>query len=128
MRAKEEFDHISLFLHVSEFVLETREKLRPVRSRESSLFRQPTACPARVNHHASLECRPVLNRDTHCPVGVSLESSDPHLSVQLDARSNGAFRQVLVEPSPVDYHRYRLLRPKLDRLPFRTMEATALDG
>src|SRR5207245_8030467 len=88
MGPKEQLDHISLFLYVSKFILETWEKLRPVGGRESCLFRQPTACPARVNHHACLECRPVLNRDTHCPVGGSLASCDPHLSIEFDTSVN----------------------------------------
>jgi len=48
--------------------------------------------------------------------------------MEFDSRGNGVLGQVLVEPSPVDYHRYRLLCPKLERLPFRRMEDSALDS
>src|SRR5438094_585654 len=65
--------------------------------------------------------------DQHLSMGPDTRT-EPDFSVQLDARSNGAVRQVLVEPSPVYYHRYRLLLPKLERLPFRRMEDSALDS
>src|SRR6266571_405291 len=48
--------------------------------------------------------------------------------MEFDSRGNGVLGQVLVEPSPVDYHRYRLLRPKLERLPLRRVEDSALDS
>jgi hypothetical protein len=82
MISEEELDHVSLLLRLCQLVLQSWEKLVPVRGPKSRLLWQTATRATGVDNDLTFVSRPVLDQESYASIRIAFELGDSGLRVK----------------------------------------------